>query len=259
MRGEEGSKAVVFLHAAVADSGMWFDTMSGIRHPATLISYDRREFGATEYEKEDYSSVSDLFSVVSSICGEEQVVLVGCSQGCRIALDAALEYPSRVAGLILIAPSVPGAPEPELTPNIASLLDRQAQLQRHGELNELNRLKAHLWLDGPTSVEGRVGGEPRNRLLEMNRRIMNAPPAGLDRDTSQFSPAYLKLQELDMPTLIAWGDLDFPHICDRSASLVSRISGACGLELAGTAHLPSLERPELIASVIDDFLVKTQQ
>jgi len=75
-----------------------------------LISYDQRGFGETEPSPGRYSSVDDLGALLDQE-SSERVVLVGNSMGGRIALDAALAMPDRVAALVLLAPAVSGAPE----------------------------------------------------------------------------------------------------------------------------------------------------
>ena len=42
--------------------------------------------------------------------GVDRAWLVGSSAGGRVAVDAALAYPERVAGLVLLAPAISGEP-----------------------------------------------------------------------------------------------------------------------------------------------------
>ncbi|HAT85307.1 MAG TPA: hypothetical protein DCS30_04730 [Rhizobiales bacterium] len=45
-----------------------------------------------------------------------------------------------------------------------------------------------------------------------------------------------------VPSLMIWGDLDFPHIKDRSRLAAQRIVNCSSLELKDAAHLPSLDK-----------------
>lgn len=222
---------VVFLHAAVCDSRMWQAQIAAVGDRA--VAYDRRGSG---------SAVAELMDMVA-----EPAILVGCSAGGRIALDAAVLHPARVRGLVLIAPTISGAPDPVHPPAIAALLALQ---QATVDLDRLNAIKARLWLDGPLAPEGRVGGDARRLFLEMNGRILRTAPA-VNTDTVS---CYARLHEIRVPTLVIWGDLDFPHIQDRARHVVDAIPQAVGHELPGTAHLPSLERPGEIAALIDGFV-----
>jgi pimeloyl-ACP methyl ester carboxylesterase len=101
---------VVFLHANVCDRRMWRAQLDGLGGRNKVIAYDRRGFGETRAEPEDFSAVADLMAVLDATAASEPAVLVGCSLGGRIALDAALRNPSRVHALILIAPNVRARP-----------------------------------------------------------------------------------------------------------------------------------------------------
>ncbi|MGC2776670.1 MAG: alpha/beta fold hydrolase, partial [Bradyrhizobium sp.] len=103
---------VVFLHAAVFDRTMWRAQMVGVAKTHKVIAYDRRGFGETIADEEGHSPVADLLAIVDAFAGDRPATLVACSQGGRIAFDFALRHPSRVDALVLIAPSVSGAPEP---------------------------------------------------------------------------------------------------------------------------------------------------
>ena len=47
-----------------------------------------------------------------------------------------------------------------------------------------------------------------------------------------------------MPLLVVTGELDQPSVNAGAAALAAGAPGASAIEIAGAAHLPSLERPE---------------
>jgi pimeloyl-ACP methyl ester carboxylesterase len=242
---------VVFLHAAVCDRRMWRAQMDGLSTTHRAIAYDRRGFGETQADQEDHSSVSDLMAVLDTLANGKSAILVACSQGGRIAIDAALAHPSRVKGLVLIAPSVRGAPAPVYPPEINALLALQTEAEQTGDFDRASAIKARLWLDGPFQAEGRITGEARRLFLDMSAISLQAPPVGADVDGI---PAYHRLREIAAPTLVIWGDLDFPNIRDRCGHMVTTMPNAVGHVLAGAAHLPSLERPAEITQLIVEFV-----
>jgi len=62
--------------------------------------------------------------------------------------------------------------------------------------------------------------------------------------------AWHRLDEIGVPVSVAWGDLDVPEFVARSRELADRLPNARGQAIAQTAHLPYLERPELVADLI---------
>ncbi|WP_290979781.1 alpha/beta hydrolase [Ferrovibrio sp.] len=242
---------VVFLHAAVCDSRMWQQQWRAVAEDHTAIAYDRRGFGATHAERQDHSAVADLLTVLDIVAGGEPAILVACSQGGRVALDAALLHPDRVCGLFLISPSVAAAPEPSYTPDIAAMLAQQRQAEAAGDLDQLNAVKARLWLDGPLQPENRVTGEKRALFLEMNGAALRLPPCGANIDNVS---AYQRIGEITSPTLIVCGSFDFPHIQERCRHIAGMMPNAAFQPLPGTAHLPSLEQPAIITGLLLSFL-----
>lgn len=67
-------------------------------------------------------------------------------------------------------------------------------------------------------------------------------------------PAWPRIERIRVPALVAWGDLDFPHLAERCAELVRRLPDARALEIRGTAHLPSLEAPDRFGPALVAFL-----
>ncbi len=229
---------VILLHAAVADRRMWRDTAARLAATHRTIAYDRRGFGETTAPVEDFSSTDDLAALIDAQAGGRKPVLVGCSQGGRVVIDAALRFPERLRGIVLIAPSVTGGPDPVYPLEIAPLMAIQpASIE----------LKARLWLDGALSAENRVDGAARATFFAMNEAIR---AAGKDIDVV---PNYDRLAEITLPALVLCGDLDFPHIQSRCRHLAATIPGAKLKMLPGLGHLPSLEAPDSVAGPLAEF------
>ncbi len=242
---------IVFLHAGVCDSRMWRAQLDGIGVDNRAIAYDRRGYGRTHVEKEDFSAVADLMAVIDALADGTPAILVGCSEGGRIALDAALRHPSSVRALVLIAPSVTGAPEAVYPPEAGDLMTRLKEALAAGDLDQVKALKARLWLDGPLEPEGRVMGEARRLFLDMNDIALRAPPIGLNLDGA---PAFHRLGELSAPLLVVQGDLDFPHIQERSRHIARTVLNGSLQVMTGAAHLPSLERPADVTALLTEFV-----
>lgn len=242
---------VVFLHANVCDSRMWQAQIAAVAARRKAIAYDRRGFGQTRYDAEEHSAVADLMAVIGALAGGQPAVLVACSQGARIAVDAALLHPDAVAGLVLVSASIAASVDEPMPPECQRMMAQLNAAQTRGDVDEVNALKARLFLDGPLAAEGRVTGAPRDLFLQMNGQVLSARPAGQSRDAV---PAFTRLTEIGAPTLVMWGDLDFPHIQARCRHVAERVAQGAAFEINGAAHLPSLDRPDAVTRALLDFL-----
>lgn len=242
---------LVFLHAGVADLRMWAGQMAAFAATHRVVAYDRRGFGKTRYATEPHSFLDDLDAVLRATT-EGPVTLVGCSQGGRIAIDFALTQPERVQRLVLVAPAVTGAPEPdEFPPTIQQLVAQIEDAEAAGDIERLNALEARAWLDGPQAQEGRVGGAMRTLFLDMNGRALSSPPAG---DETSATNAYARFAELYQDILFVTGEFDYPHINERTRYLASIAKNARLIEMRGVAHLPNLEQPDAFNALARGFV-----
>ena len=116
-----------------------------------------------------------------------------------------------------------------------------AQLERAnsaGDLDELARLDAWMWLDGPSATEGRVSGPARALFLDMNRRTLQAADPG---EQAELPVAWPRLGEIAVPTLVMLGRVDAEEIQAIAEPAAGMIPGARLRLLDGVAHVPHLE------------------
>ena len=248
--------AIVFLHAGVADRRMWDGVVTTAARTHRTVAYDRRGFGGTQPRDEAYDQTGDLLAVLDA-ADVRRATLVGCSQGGKVALDFALAHPGRVEALVLVAPAVGGAPAPDtFPPHVEELLEELEAAEESDDLDRLNLLEARVWLDGVLGEDGRVQGELRDLFLDMNGAALRAPQVG---EETPHPPAWPRLGEVAVPTLLVWGDLDFPHAQERCRRMSELIPDARGRVMPGTAHLPGFEDPESFGKLLAEFLTETQQ
>jgi pimeloyl-ACP methyl ester carboxylesterase len=244
---------LLFLHAGVADRRMWRRQIEVLGNTCQAVAYDRRGFGETCCRDVTFSHVDDLVAVMDRL-GLDSACLVGCSQGGRVALDFALAHPRRATALVLVAPAISGAPEPQdFAPEIEARMADLEAAEAAGDIARVNAIEANLWLDGPTMPEARVAGELRELLLDMNAIALSHPEL-----TGEIEPpsAYARLGEVNVPALVIWGTLDFPHIEANCHHLVETVPRARGIELDRAAHLPNLEQPDRMNRLLQDFLTE---
>ena len=241
---------VIFLHAGVCDLRMWESQMAAVAEDGwQAIAYDRRGYGQTTSQDVAFSHVDDLEAVLRAH-DIHAAVFVGCSLGGGLALDFALRHPGRVMGLALIGTSVTGAPW--TATEVEQMIEAaEEDAWERGDMDMVNRVQAHEWLDGPRAASGRVGGAARALFLDMNARAL-----GLPRLTQEEEPpkAWRRVNEVNAPTLLLVGDEDFTALIERHDHLSEEMPNAFAAMLEGVAHIPSLERPDLVNSMLLEFL-----
>ena len=241
----------MLLHAGVCDRRSWRgvgDLLAG----RDVVAYDRRGFGEVPPATEPFRHVDDLLAVLDAVSPDAPALLVGSSMGGGVALDAAVEAPERVAGLVLIAPAVSGDPELDEEAYIAAtggLAEAIDTAWTAGDIEACNRLEVRLWLDGPAAPEGRVSGAARDLALEMNRVVI-ANEQEAEFDGASELDAASRLHEVTIPVLVACGELDVPLKLQRSAELAEALPRGTYRSLPGRAHLPYLEAPDEVAELI---------
>ncbi len=178
------------------------------------------------------------------------IPLLGYSQGGRMALLVALEYPDLVDRLILVSTS----------PGISSEVEREARRNRDDILAdriETIGLDAFLdeWLEGSITGTSHVGEEARR--IDRGVRAENTPVglASALRGFGQGSQPFVgdRLGELSMPVLTISGERDEKYT-RLAAEIAASVPNGQHLSIPNAGHNVVLEAPDELANVVAKFL-----
>lgn len=233
--GDPGAPPVVLLHGYTSDLRMWRPCRDALVRDYRVIAPDLRGHGLTSSPEDPaaYTMAAyaeDLRCLLDSLA-IEVCALAGCSFGGMVALQVAVNWPERVAGLVLSDTSAAFEHEAydesyrERERRIAA--DQQA-MARFGSAGVGRR-------EAATIADDFLSSAIRSRYAHLSTDgYLGAGAVRRER------PDLLNQigQRLTMPVLICTGDKDEVH----SASLVmaSRLPGARVVTFSGVGHgIPS--------------------
>jgi 2-hydroxy-6-oxonona-2,4-dienedioate hydrolase len=246
-------ETLLLSHAGFVDSRMWDAQWDEFAKHYRVIRYDMRGYGKSDPVEGPVSRRDDLFRLLRHL-NIERASLVGSSMSGEIVLDFTLEHPEMVSALVVVSatPSgfeLQGAPPP-------NLMEMMEAMQK-GDLERASELQIRIWIDGMYRQPDQVNPDVRKQAAEMNRiPVKNGTWAKADMQPLNplNPPAVGRLGEIHAPTLIVAGDLDHPEILRAADFMQAGIAGSKKHIISGTAHMPSMEKPEEFNRVVLDFL-----
>ncbi len=111
-------------------------------------------------------------------------------------------------------------------------------------------------IDGPQRGPNEVDPTIRERVRAMYTAVLRRSREGGRPADLLDPPAYTRLNEICIPTLVVVGAGDVPDILDQAVLLERSITGARRLVLPHVAHVLNMERPAEINTLILDFLAE---
>ncbi|MCU1684382.1 MAG: hypothetical protein JWQ81_5121 [Amycolatopsis sp.] len=240
-RGESGP-AVVLLHALGLDWRMWEPVMDRLSVGRRVFAYDLRGHGfaagsPTPRSMDD--TAADLFGVLDAL-GVDKAHVVGLSYGGGIAQTATVSHPERVESLSLLATTDHAFAAFEGRAVSAEADGMDAQI-----VPSLTR-----WFT-PEALAVNDWGVRYAR--ELVRRGVVADWAAAWRAFKDVD-VQGKLGDFASPTLVLAGERDVSATPEIMRGIAERIPGSVYQELAGAPHMLTLEKPELVAEALDQFL-----
>jgi 3-oxoadipate enol-lactonase len=241
--------AVLLMHAGISDRRMWDGQWPALSERFNVIRYDARGFGASADPQRRYTLHGDALDVLDAL-EVERAAIVGASMGGGAAIDMALAVPHRVAALVTVNSAPSGWSHSRELIRAWEAVD--AAFESKG-IEAANELEMKMWLDGPHRPADSVEREIRSAVGSVNRVLLERQMAFTVEPGELEPPAIERLGELRCPSLVITGELDQPSVLAGAFELARR-TGAEHVEIAGTAHLPNLERPREFLAALLPFL-----
>jgi pimeloyl-ACP methyl ester carboxylesterase len=247
-QGDLTGEAIVFLHG-YSDSWFSFSRVLPLLSPEYhAFALTHRGHGDSDkpqccYTPEDFAADVDAFM---EALGIEEATLVGASTGALFAQRVALSYPRRVSRLVLV-----GAQTPVNEANEVVLgLQEEVRALEDPVPPEFVRAFQEGTLYQPVLQEflDTVVSESLKLPARVWRDYLEGAVLSIDQDY------VLELREIDVPTLMLWGDEDplFPR--EEQERLAAAIPGATLKVYPETGHAVHWDRPEWVVRDLEEFM-----
>lgn len=249
-----GTPTVVLVHAGIADRRMWDREFVALSQRYRVVRYDVRGFGRSADPDSDYYDHDDLCEVLDAT-DTDSAVLIGASNGGRIAADAAVMAPERVSALVLAAAALPGTRK---DPRFEAGVEQEDVALEAGDIDRARDVNLDLFVNGVGRSPGQVSADVRVRtaawLDELLPRQVEQMRANLG-DAQQIDPPLrARLGDITAPTLIMVGAHDLPTFRLAAQHFAEHIPHSRLDVIDGAAHLINLERPERFDAAVATFL-----
>lgn len=251
--GPAGAPALLLLHAGVADRRMWDPVWDRLTASYDTVRLDLRGFGeSTTPPEAGWSSSADVLATLDAL-GIDRVHVVAASFGAGVAVETALVRPSAVASLVLLAPG--GALMPARTDDLRAFIAAEDDALERDDLDAAAQANVDTWLVGPGRDPDAVPEDVRRLVHTMQRRAFEIDADWPDVDEAELDPPALdRLGEVAAPTLVVQGALDLEAIRLAADTVMAGIPRAERIDWPDVAHLPSLERPDDVAALVEEWI-----
>lgn len=243
---------VVFINGANLDARLWDTQFAALAATHRVIRYDERGFGRSSPADVPYAAAEDLELLLDSL-HITRASLVGLSLGGRIALDFALDHPSEVDRLVLVAPGMSGW---RFSVGDTSWAPAWRSAKARGDSVGM----ASAWLGSawmkPAMEQPRLRPLLRGLIVASASYWMGLVRHG-DRERAADRPALGRTQELRACTLVVVGSRDVPDILHIADTLIATIPHARRVTLDGVGHVVNLEDADHFMPLLAEFLRAT--
>jgi pimeloyl-ACP methyl ester carboxylesterase/DNA-binding CsgD family transcriptional regulator len=221
------------------ESPVWRHFVAELGEVATIVRYDERGHGMSDWDVDDYSldaRVADLEAVVDH-AGLDRFALMAMSQGGPVAITYAVRHPERVSRLMFYGSYAAALRDP--TPEDLELKDTFEQLLKVGWARPdsvFRRVFTSLMIPGATE-------EQMCWLDELQRVSVSTENAVAARRERIKADAVDLLAEIDAPTLVLHSRAERMNDFEEGRFLASRIAGARLVPLESANHILLADEP----------------
>jgi pimeloyl-ACP methyl ester carboxylesterase len=247
-QGDLTGEAIVFLHG-YSDSWFSFSRLLPLLSPEYhAFALTQRGHGDSDkpqccYTPVDFAADVDAFM---EAVGIEEATLVGASTGALFAQRVALSYPRRVSRLVLVGAQTPANEANEvvlgLQEEVRALEDPvPPEFVRAFQEGTIHQPVPQEFLDTVVSESSKLPAR-------VWRDYWEGAVLSIDQDY------VLPLREIDVPTLMLWGERDplFPR--EEQERLAAAIPGATLKVYPETGYAVHWDRPEWVVRDLEEFM-----
>jgi len=236
-RDEGAGPAVVLIHGWTLDLEIW-EPQRPLSAALRLLRYDRRGFGGSGGSASLRADVEDLRTLIAQLA-IARPLLVGMSQGARVALEFAARHPGIARGLIL-----DGAPP--LAAGDLSMAQFRATAAREG----IAAFRAD-WGRHPLTRLVTTDAAAHTLLARVLARYSGADLLAAAADPETIEDAVLA--QVRLPVQLINGEHDLESRRRAGRELRARLANASHDIIAGAGHLSNLDAPLAYNTIINDF------
>jgi pimeloyl-ACP methyl ester carboxylesterase len=241
-----GDDVIVFSHGYLMDHTMFDAQIAALEDRWRCIAWDQRCHGETESTEDPFSywdSARDLILLLDHL-QVERAVLAGMSQGGFLSLRAALSWPERVRGLVLMD-TQPGVEDPAKVPAYDALM--LAWMAPEGPPQEVVDTVAAIVI-GP-GYPDTPGWQERWRAMP-KPAVQQAYRTLMDRE-DDVAP---RLGELTVPALVVHGNEDLAISLDVARVFCDELPDGELFVVQGAGHAANLTHPDAVNEALERFL-----
>ncbi len=241
-----GGPWVVLIHGGLVDRRLWDDQFHHFAKHFSVLRYDLRGYGRSQFPDKPFSHIEDLYSLLR-LLKIEKASFVGLSVGGNIAMEFAVAHPEMIDKLVLVASSLRGSKVPRSAENTAVY----ETAEKKGMMPAVE-----MWLENPLFATGR--GNPKyvkriRRMLIDNYKYWGPTPEPIP-EVWPTPPTAGKISAIKVPTLIVVGDKDAENIRQISDILSRDIAGSKKTIITNVSHHLNMEKPAEFNRIVIDFL-----
>lgn len=242
-------KAVVFLHGWSQDLGIWGAQAAAFAPRYRVIRVDSRGFGRSGGFADESADPDDLRILLDSL-GIRSAIVVGLSRGADVALRFAVNFPTRVDGVVLYGVSHPLGFQPPPAQSDKEFLAMLSQFARAHGLDSLGKMlfaSPGAWM--PPDRHDLQDTLRKSWARYKGRDLLDPRP-----ESGRVPPVRLhQVNGIRVPTLIVHGDHEMPELKVVADTLARRIPNARKVVIANGGHGAHFAQPEQFNKALADF------
>lgn len=234
---------MLLLHSTVCDRRMWEPQWHTLLEAGyRVVRCDWRGFGKSPVPDGPYDEAGDVVALLDAL-EVSSASIVASSYGGKVALEFAARWPERVESMVLLCSAIP---DHEPTEELIRFWESEEKFVEADDIDAAVELNVTAFL-GPEA-----DAETRDRVRLMQRHAFDVQMAAEVEYAPDDVP--ISLDDVVTPTLVVSGAKDLPDFRLIAARLAAQLPHAEAVELDWAGHLPNLERPAEITTLLLDAL-----